>query len=53
VAAGATVEMPLEDQFWGSRYGMLRDPFGHGWSLGTPQKPVSEESVREAMAASV
>lgn len=38
VAAGATVEMPLEDQFWGDRYGQLRDPFGHGWSIGAPIK---------------
>ena len=28
-AAGATVRMPLMDQFWGDRYGQLRDPFGH------------------------
>lgn len=34
--AGATVEMPLEDQFWGDRYGILRDPFGHRWSIGAP-----------------
>jgi PhnB protein len=33
VAAGATVEMPLADQFWGDRYGVLRDPFGHRWVL--------------------
>jgi PhnB protein len=36
VAAGATVVMPLEDQFWGDRYGVLKDPFGHRWSLGAP-----------------
>ncbi len=36
VAAGAIVVMPLEDQFWGDRYGVLRDPFGHRWSLGAP-----------------
>jgi PhnB protein len=36
VAAGATVEFPLADQFWGDRYGCLLDPFGHSWSLGTP-----------------
>nr|WP_167096564.1 VOC family protein [Mycobacterium sp. DL592] len=32
---GAVV-MPPEDQFWGNRYGMARDPFGHQWSLGQP-----------------
>lgn len=33
VAAGATVTLPLEQQFWGVRYGKLRDPFGVNWSL--------------------
>lgn len=34
--AGAEVEMALEDQFWGDRYGVLKDPFGHRWSIGAP-----------------
>jgi len=38
IAAGATVEMALEDQFWGDRYGVLRDPFGHRWSIASPVK---------------
>lgn len=38
LANGATVEMPLADQFWGDRYGQLRDPFGHCWSFGWPVK---------------
>jgi len=33
VAAGATVDMPLENQFWGDRYGKITDPFGHQWGL--------------------
>lgn len=36
VAAGATVAMPIQDAFWGSRYGQLKDPFGHTWSIGSP-----------------
>jgi PhnB protein len=36
LAAGARVLMPLEDQFWGERYGQLADPFGHHWSLSMP-----------------
>ena len=36
VEAGATVSTPLADQFWGDRYGQLRDPFGHSWSIGAP-----------------
>ncbi len=50
VAAGATATMPLQDMFWGSRYGQLTDPFGHHWSFGTPQKPVSEDEVRQGIA---
>ena len=38
VAAGATVKFPLADQFWGDRFGVLDDPFGHSWSIGGPIK---------------
>lgn len=31
--AGATVVMPAADQFWGDRYGVVVDPFGHAWSF--------------------
>lgn len=37
-AAGATVTMPAADMFWGDRYGMVEDPFGHTWSFATPLK---------------
>jgi len=47
--AGATVITPLEDQFWGDRYGVVRDPFGHHWSLGQPVREVSMEEIAEAM----
>ncbi len=33
VAAGARVTQPLENRYWGERYGHLIDPFGHHWSL--------------------
>lgn len=42
VAAGAKVEMPLADQFWGDRYGVIADPFGHRWALFT-HKPKPAE----------
>lgn len=35
VAAGASVTMPIGDQFWGDRYGQVKDPFGHSWSIGS------------------
>ena len=38
VSAGAEVTMPLADQFWGDRYGHLKDPFGYTWSIGSPIK---------------
>jgi PhnB protein len=38
VAAGATARMPLQDMFWGDRYGQLADPFGHSWSIAAPVK---------------
>lgn len=49
VEAGAEVVAPLEDQFWGDRYGMVRDPFGHQWSLGQPVREASMEEIAEAM----
>jgi len=48
--AGATVIAALEDQFWGARYGVLRDPFGHHWSLGQQVREVSMEELSEAMS---
>jgi PhnB protein len=38
ILAGGTPVTPLDDQFWGDRYGQLRDPFGHSWSIGGPPK---------------
>jgi PhnB protein len=34
--AGCTVLMEISDQFWGDRYGQVRDPFGHTWAFGSP-----------------
>ena len=47
VEAGATVLQPLADQFWGDRYGMVADPFGHRWSMGQPVREVSYEQIRQ------
>lgn len=49
VTAGAKVDMPLADQFWGDRYGKLTDPFGHSWSLATHTRDVSPEEMKKAM----
>lgn len=49
LAAGATVQMPLEDAFWGDRYGQVVDPFGHLWSIATHQRDLTPEQIEEAM----
>jgi PhnB protein len=36
--AGASIRFPIDNQFWGARYGQLVDPFGHVWSIGGPLK---------------
>ena len=49
VAAGATVVMPMDDMFWGDRYGILEDPFGHRWSIGTHVRDVTPAEMQQAM----
>ncbi|PQO27932.1 VOC family protein [Blastopirellula marina] len=48
-AAGATVKMPATDMFWGDRYGMVVDPFGHTWSFATPQRQVEMDELKQAV----
>jgi len=45
VGAGAKVVMPLDNQFWGDRYGQVSDPFGHRWALGQHVEDVSPEEM--------
>jgi uncharacterized glyoxalase superfamily protein PhnB len=51
VGAGATVVMPVADQFWGDRYGMLTDPFGHRWSLASRIEDLSPKALQDRAAA--
>ena len=54
VAAGATEQMPVADMFWGDRYGVLTDPFGHSWSLASHKEDLTpEEIAKRAQAACV
>jgi uncharacterized glyoxalase superfamily protein PhnB len=48
--AGATVKMPAADMFWGDRYGLVVDPWGHNWSFAHPlsNRPLGEEELRKA-----
>ena len=49
VAAGAKITMRVADMFWGDRYGVLDDPFGHHWSVATHIRDVSPEEMQQAM----
>jgi len=56
LAAGARIAMPLDNQFWGERYGQLEDPFGHRWSMSmriemTPEEMESKRQAAMAMFA--
>jgi len=51
IAAGAKPSMPLEDQFWGERYGKLQDPFGHVWSVAMVVKMSGKEKEAKRQAA--
>lgn len=54
VKAGAAVTMPLANQFWGDRYGQVKDPFGHHWALAQRIEEVApadmERRANEAFA---
>jgi PhnB protein len=49
VAAGATVLMPLADMFWGDRWGLVEDTFGHHWHIASHTRDVSEDEMKRAM----
>ena len=48
VKAGATTIMPAEDMFWGDRYGLVKDPFGHHWALATHIKDMTSAEMAQA-----
>ncbi len=50
VDAGATSKMAPEDMFWGDRYGVLIDPWGHSWSMATHLQDYSPEEIQANMA---
>jgi len=51
VKAGAQPTLPLENQFWGERYGKLQDPFGHVWSVSMAIKMSEAEKEAKRQAA--
>ncbi len=50
LAAGAEVIMPATDMFWGDRFGVVQDPFGHQWSIATHVRDVSPEEMASGLA---
>ena len=51
--AGAKAAFPVEDKFWGDRYGAVTDPFGHMWGIATHKEDVSPEEMGKRAAASI
>jgi uncharacterized glyoxalase superfamily protein PhnB len=49
VEAGATVKMPAMDMFWGDRYGVITDPYGHQWSIATHIQDLTPEQMQANM----
>lgn len=50
LAAGCQVEMPIGDQFWGDRYGHVRDPFGFTWAISTRKEELTPAEMQERAA---
>ena len=48
-AAGAKVLMPAADMFWGDRYGVVEDPFGHKWSIATHIRDMTVDEIKAAI----
>jgi PhnB protein len=53
VNAGATVTRPVETKFWGDRFGIVTDPYGHTWSIGTHVEDVSPQEMEERSKAAM
>ena len=51
VDAGARLERPVQDQFYGDRSGTIRDPFGHQWTIATHTEDLTPEELEQRMAA--
>jgi PhnB protein len=48
--AGAKVLMPLDDMFWGDRYGQVQDPFGHIWAISSQKESFTPAEMQERAA---
>ena len=50
VGAGATVQMPMADQFWGDRAGAVADPAGYTWWIATRKEDLTQEEIHQRAA---
>jgi len=50
VKAGCAVTMPLDNQFWGDRYGQVKDPFGFTWAISTHIEDLTPAEIQERQA---
>ena len=51
--AGGTLTMPVEDMFWGDRFGQVTDPFGHNWQIATHVEDLTEQQMAERAKAAM
>jgi PhnB protein len=50
-AAGATIQMAVQDQPYGERSGIIKDPFGYRWMIATPIEDVSKDELQRRVGA--
>lgn len=53
VRAGGREVMPIQDTFWGDRYGVIVDPFGHIWSIATQIAILTPAEIQERMMSAM
>jgi uncharacterized glyoxalase superfamily protein PhnB len=53
IDSGAKSVMPVAEMFWGARYGVFKDPFGHAWSVGQQVQDLSPQEIQENLAAAI
>jgi len=49
-SAGAKVQMPLDDQFWGDRAGCVADPEGYSWWIATRKEDLTRSEIEQRAA---
>jgi PhnB protein len=50
IDAGMQIAMPIDDMFWGDRYGILVDKWGNRWGIATHIEDVPREDMAKRAA---